>query len=83
MGPWVVRPTLNSVSRNGNGIRIEPKAMEVLVCLAEAGGDVVSKDKLIADVWSDTPFVGDDVLTRNISELRRALGDDAKAPAGD
>ena len=80
LGPWVVRPTLNNVLRNGNAIRIEPKAMEVLVCLAKAGGDVVSKDKLIAEVWSDTPFVGDDVLTRNISELRRALDDDAKAP---
>lgn len=80
LGPWVVRPTLNSVSQNGNAIRVEPKAMEVLVCLADADGVVVSKDKLIADVWSDTPFVGDDVLTRNISELRRALGDDAKAP---
>lgn len=80
LGPWVVRPTLNSVSQNDSAIRIEPKAMEVLVCLADAAGDVVSKDKLIAHVWSDTPFVGDDVLTRNISELRRALSDDAKAP---
>ena len=54
--------------------------MEVLVCLAQHGGSVVSKDRLIADVWADTPFVGDDVLIRCISELRRALEDDAKAP---
>ena len=54
--------------------------MAVLVCLAQAVGNVVSKEKLIADVWSDTPFVGDDVLTRNISALRQALEDDAKAP---
>ena len=80
LGPWLVRPTLNSVSRNDHSIRIEPKAMEVLVCLAEAGGSVVSKEKLIAAVWSDTPFVGDDVLTRDISELRRAFEDDAKSP---
>jgi DNA-binding winged helix-turn-helix (wHTH) protein len=80
LGPWVVRPTLNSVSRNGHSIRLEPKAMEVLVCLARHDGSVVSKDKLIADVWSDTPFVGDDVLVRCISDLRRAMDDDAKAP---
>jgi TolB-like protein/DNA-binding winged helix-turn-helix (wHTH) protein len=78
LGPWVVRPTLNSVSLNGHSVRLEPKAMAVLVCLAQAGGNVVSKENLIAHVW-DT-FVGDDVLTRNISELRRALEDDAKAP---
>jgi TolB-like protein/DNA-binding winged helix-turn-helix (wHTH) protein len=75
-----VRPTLNSVSRNGDNTRIEPKAMEVLACLAQADGSVVSKDKLIADVWADTPFVGDDVLVRCISDLRRAMEDDAKAP---
>ena len=80
LGPWVVRPTLNSVSRNGDNIRLEPKVMEVLACLAQADGKVVSKDKLIADVWADTPFVGDDVLVRCISELRRAMEDDAKTP---
>ncbi|MGH9546061.1 MAG: winged helix-turn-helix domain-containing protein [Terriglobales bacterium] len=80
MGPWVVRPSLNSVSRSGQSIRVEPKAMEVLVCLAEHGGKVVSKDKLIAEVWRDTPFVSDDVLVRCVSELRRAMEDDAKAP---
>lgn len=80
LGPWVVRPTLNSVSRNGDNTRLEPKAIEVLACLAQADGGVVSKDKLIADVWADTPFVGDDVLVRCISDLRRAMEDDAKAP---
>ena len=80
LGPWVARPTLNSVSRDGDNIRLEPKAMEVLACLAQADGGVVSKDKLIADVWADTPFVGDDVLVRCISDLRRAMEDDAKAP---
>ena len=79
LGPWVVRPTLNSVSRNGHSTHIEPKAMEVLVCLAQDGGNVVSKEKLIAEVWADT-FVGDDVLTRCISELRRAFEDDPKSP---
>ena len=70
LGPWVVRPSLNSVSRNGHNNRLEPKAMEVLVCLAQHGGNVVSKEKLIGEVWADT-FVGDDALIRCISDLRR------------
>ena len=53
--------------------------MEVLVCLAQHGGSVVSKEELIGEVWADT-FVGDDALIRCISELRRALEDDPKAP---
>ncbi len=79
LGPWLVQPSLNSISRNGSHLRLEPKAMEVLVCLAQHEGSVVSKEKLIGEVWSDT-FVGDDVLIRCVSGLRRALEDDPKAP---
>lgn len=79
LGPWIVRPSLNSISRNGTNLHLEPKAMEVLVCLAQHGDSVVSKEKLIGEAWGDT-FVGDDALTRCISELRRAFEDDAKAP---
>jgi len=52
--------------------------MQVLVCLAESGV-LVSKETLISRVWADT-FVTDDVLTRSISELRKALADDARHP---
>ena len=79
LGPWLVQPSLNSISRNGSHLRLEPKAMEVLVCLAQHEGSVVSKEKLIGEVWSDT-FVGDDVLIRCVSGLRRALEDDPKSP---
>jgi DNA-binding winged helix-turn-helix (wHTH) protein/TolB-like protein len=79
LGAWVVQPSLNNISRNGKNLRLEPKAMEVLVCLTHHGGSVVPKERLIGEVWPDT-FVGDDALTRCISELRRAFGDDPKAP---
>jgi DNA-binding winged helix-turn-helix (wHTH) protein len=53
--------------------------MQVLVCLAECQGELVTKEQLIRAVWADT-FVTDDVLTRCISELRKALNDDPKQP---
>jgi DNA-binding winged helix-turn-helix (wHTH) protein len=53
--------------------------MEVLLCLAENPGSVVSKEQLIRTVCAKA-FVTDDVLTRCISELRRALHDDPKDP---
>ncbi|MGH9509644.1 MAG: winged helix-turn-helix domain-containing protein [Terriglobales bacterium] len=62
---------------NGRTTHLEPKMMEVLVYLAEHQGGVVPKEELMRAVWKDT-FVTDDVLTRCISELRRALEDDAK-----
>jgi Tol biopolymer transport system component/DNA-binding winged helix-turn-helix (wHTH) protein len=74
-----VEPSLNSVTGPGGTIRLEPKVMQVLVCLATHAGEVVPKERLMHTVWPDT-FVGDDVLTRAISELRRAFGDDVKEP---
>ncbi len=74
-----VEPSLNSVTGPAGTTRLEPKAMQVLVCLAANAGQVVSKERLMRSVWPDA-FVGDDVLTRCISELRRVFGDDVKEP---
>ena len=79
LGPWVVQPSRNTISCNGKTTRLEPKMVDVLVCLAEHPGETVSKDHLIRTVWGDT-FVTDDVLIRCISELRRALEDETKEP---
>ena len=74
-----VEPSLNSVTGPAGTTRLEPKVMQVLVCLAAQAGQVVPKERLMRTVWPDT-FVGDDVLTRCISELRRVFGDDVKEP---
>ena len=79
MGPWIVRPGLNTVFKNGAGTRLEPKVMEVLACLASQAGAPVSKETILKTVWPDT-FVSDDVLVRSISELRRVFEDDAREP---
>jgi len=76
VGPWLIKPSLNSITQNGTSNRVERKVMEVLVCLAEHAGEAVPKEKLLQTVWPDT-FVSDDVLKRSVSELRRVLGDDA------
>ena len=74
-----VEPSLNRVSGPAGTMRLEPKVMAVLVCLVEHGDQVVPKERLMRAVWPDT-FVGDDVLTRAISELRRVFGDDVRDP---
>ena len=79
IGVWLVDPSLNTVSLDGKTTHLEPKVMEVLVCLAQHPGETLPKDKLLQTVWQDT-FVTEDVLTRSISELRRVFEDDAKDP---
>lgn len=53
--------------------------MDVLVALVDAAGEVRTKRDLLDAVWTDL-YVGDEVLTTAIWELRRALGDDARSP---
>ena len=79
VGLWLIEPSLNAVSHNGESIHLAPKVMGVLVCLAQHAGQSVSKEDLLQTVWPDT-FVGDDVLKGSISELRRVLEDDAREP---
>jgi TolB-like protein/DNA-binding winged helix-turn-helix (wHTH) protein len=79
IGAWLIQPQLHTIARNGEVTHVEPKAMRVLVYLAEHADQVVPKERLISAVWADT-FVTDDVLTRCISELRKAFDDDAKDP---
>lgn len=79
LGPWLIQPRLNGISAEGVTRHVEPKMMQVLVCLAAQQGEVVSKDRLMKTVWPDT-FVTDDALLRCISELRKALEDDPKEP---
>jgi len=56
-------------------VPLSPKEFETLYVLVENAGLLVSKEELISRVWPDS-FVGDGSLARNISALRRSLGDD-------
>jgi len=76
---WIVEPQLNRVSNGEVSVHLEPKAMEVLVCLADHAGEVVSRQDLVDSVWT-VEVVADSTLTHTIADLRRALADDARAP---
>ena len=79
IGRWIVEASLNRLSCDSRVIQLEPKVMQVLVCLASRPGEVIAKDELISTVWPET-FVSEDVLTRSISQLRKVFGDDAREP---
>lgn len=79
LGDWHVEPALGRASRDGQAVHLRAKVMDLLVCLARRPGDVISKDELLAEVWK-TEFVTESALTRVITELRQAFGDDADHP---
>jgi len=78
IGGRLVRPRLNAIDFDEGTVHLEPKVMQVLVALASHAGDVVSRQQLHQLVWQDV-FVGEDVLVRAISELRRAFQDDPRS----
>ncbi len=65
------------VLKAGKAVPLEPKALNLLVFLVENPRRLVEKKELIDAVWGDA-FVTENVLTRIIGQLRKALGDDVK-----
>lgn len=78
-GATRVDPARLRVERADQAIRLEPKAMDLLLCLVRAGGEVVTKEELLRTVWPDA-IVSEVGLARLVSDLRKALGDDVKHP---
>ncbi|MEZ5424953.1 MAG: winged helix-turn-helix domain-containing protein [Pyrinomonadaceae bacterium] len=62
--------------RDEKPILLTPKVFDMLLVLLENKGQTVEKEELIRRVWEDT-YVGEGSLNRNISTLRKALGDDS------
>ncbi|HXJ53570.1 MAG TPA: winged helix-turn-helix domain-containing protein [Burkholderiales bacterium] len=80
VGDWTVDAALNQLSAAGKSVKLEPKAMAVLVYLAQRPGEVVSREALLAAVWPGV-VVSDDAVTQVVIKLRKALGDAAESPA--
>lgn len=74
LGDWEVYPLQGVIGQGGHRMHVEPKVMDVLLCLARHPGEVVTRDQLLAEVWNGV-VVTDDVVTRCISELRTVLRD--------
>lgn len=79
VGDWWVRPQRNLIQRGDTTQPLEARSIAVLVCLGKYAPSVVSKERILEEVW-DGAFVGDDAVTHAIWELRKALGDSARAP---
>jgi Tol biopolymer transport system component/DNA-binding winged helix-turn-helix (wHTH) protein len=77
-GPFRLDPAEHLLLRDGQAIPLTPKNFEVLRALVENAGHLMTRDRLLQEVWPGT-FVEDAVLSRSVFVLRRALGDDPDA----
>ncbi len=67
--------------RGGRQIQLAQQPFKVLSLLASRAGEVVTRDELRRQIWGDETYVDfERGLNYCILQIRRALGDDARAP---
>ncbi len=65
--------------KGGSPAPVEPKVLDLLLCLVRARERLVTKEELLKEVWSGV-HVSESTLTRAVSLARSALGDSAQDP---
>jgi DNA-binding winged helix-turn-helix (wHTH) protein/Tfp pilus assembly protein PilF len=76
IGPYELLIDERVLAFCGRPLAIAPKAVDVLIALADGAGRIVSKAELMDRVWPDT-FVDEANLTQNVYVLRRRFERDA------
>ena len=79
-GPFRLDLRTYVLEKDGVMVPLSPKLVQVLACLAEGRGELVSRDLLLDRFWPDVT-VSDNTLTRAIADIRHALDDAAGTPA--
>ncbi|WP_310466908.1 transcriptional regulator [Sphingomonas sp.] len=79
IGKWTFEPEGGELSAQSEQRRLEHRAARTLELLCRADGGIVSRETLIAEVWGGRRL-SENSVSVVIGQLRRALGDDPRAP---
>jgi DNA-binding winged helix-turn-helix (wHTH) protein/TolB-like protein len=74
-----VDPSERTCYHSGACLQLTGKAFDLLVAFVENPNRLLTKEELMERVWPDE-FVEEGNLARNVSTLRKALGDNGKSP---
>jgi DNA-binding winged helix-turn-helix (wHTH) protein len=80
IGAWIADPSDDTLARGAESLKIEPRMMRLLLCLARSAGTVLSQEQLLAEVWGGV-VVGPASVYQSVSQLRKVLGDTGTAPS--
>jgi len=79
IGAWRVDAAREQISKDGSTVKLERRSMQLLLCLADHPGRILSVDELLDRVWTGVVVTPDSVY-QAVASLRRILGDDASQP---
>ena len=69
------------VRRASGELQLTTREFELLRVLVRGGGQVVSIEDVLKEVWGEDPTGTEQTLEMHVTWLRRKLGDDADSPA--
>lgn len=73
-GPFCLDPVKRRLLRDGEVVKLNPKAFETLLALIEQRGKTIEKEELLKKVWAGVA-VEENNLNQSITALRKSLGD--------
>ena len=80
-GEFTADPVTEELRRDGRRVKLPPQSFQVLLKLARAPGELVTREALQAELWPATSEVEyEQGLNAAINRLREALGDSAAEP---
>ena len=80
-GPFEVNVAAGELVKSGVRIRLPGQPFQILLLLLRHPGDVVTREQLREEIWSDGTFVDfEHGLNVAMNKLRRALSDSAESP---
>lgn len=79
-GPFLLEPSHRRLTCDGRAVTITGRPLDILLVLVEHAGRPVDKATLLDRVWGDVA-VEEGNLARNVSTLRKILGDTSEEPS--
>ncbi|UEJ82853.1 response regulator transcription factor [Brachybacterium halotolerans subsp. kimchii] len=76
LGDLVIDRAAHRVTRAGAPAHLTPTEFDLLLCLANAPGTVLTREQLLADVWDWVDATGTRTVDSHVKALRRKLGAD-------
>jgi DNA-binding response OmpR family regulator len=80
VGALAVDVAARRATFDGRELDLRPREFDLLVVLAREGGKVVTRERLMSEVWDEHWFGSTKTLDMHISALRRHLGQQGDGP---
>lgn len=73
IGEFKLYPTLNELYWKDKKIELTKNEKLLALILIKNYGEIVSREKLLIDLWDDVSFIDDNTLTVNVTRLRKKM----------